>query len=252
MVARIDAHHHQGLGDFVFHGVEQLAKQLKSFALVFLLGLLLCIAAQVNALAQVIQRAQVFAPMGVDALQQDHALKGHETLCPHLVELGLKLLMGCCDDHLQQVFVRNGTRRLHLALQVQAHAPLFGQNFFQTRQVPLLFHRFDRHKLAQQIGEAAFTQRRDLGVHVLRIQNVVALLVNHLALVIGHVVVFQQLLADVEVPGFHLTLGAFDAARDDARFDGLALGHLQTVHDGAHAVARKNAHQRIVQAQIKA
>ncbi len=88
-------------------------------------------------------------------------------------------------------------------------------------------------------------------MHVFGIQYVVALLVNHLSLVIRNIVVFQQLFADVEVTGFDFALSAFDAARHDARFDGFALGHLQAVHDGAHPVTRKDPHQRIVQAQIE-
>ena len=101
---------------------------------------------------------------------------------------------------------------------------------------------------------AIFVALEPIGEHgqILGIQDLVALLVDDLALVVGHVVVFEQLLADVEVAGFDLALRALDAARDDAGLDGLTLGHLQAVHDGAHAVARKNAHQGIVQAQIKA
>ena len=38
-------------------------------------GLLLRIAAQVDALAQVVERGQVLAPVRVDALQQHHALE---------------------------------------------------------------------------------------------------------------------------------------------------------------------------------
>jgi hypothetical protein len=56
-------HRHQHAGDFGLDLIEQLAEQLEGFALVFLLGLLLGIAAQVDALAQVVQRGQVFAPV---------------------------------------------------------------------------------------------------------------------------------------------------------------------------------------------
>jgi len=85
-----------------------------------------------------------------------------------------------------------------------------------------------------------------------RFQDLVALLVDHLALVVGNIVVLQQLLAHVEVAGFHLALGTFDGARHDAGLNGLAFGHLQPVHDGPHTVARKDAHERIVQGQVEA
>ena len=84
------------------------------------------------------------------------------------------------------------------------------------------------------------------------VEDVVALLVDHLALVVGDVVVLEQLLADVEVARLDLALRALDAARDDAGFDRLAVGHLQPLHDRAHAVAGEDAHQRIVQRQVEA
>ncbi len=105
--------------------------------------------------------------------------------------------------------------------------------------------------LVHQVGEAAFAQCGDLGGQVLRVEDVVALLVNHLALVVGHIVVFQQLLAHVKVARLNLALGAFDAAGDNAGFNGFAIGHFQAVHDRLDPVAGKDAHQRIVQAQIE-
>ncbi len=121
----------------------------------------------------------------------------------------------------------------------------------QARQVPLLFHRLDRHKLTHHIGHARLAQTTNLGVDVGGVQNVVALLVDDLALIVGDVVVFQQLLANVEVVRFHLALGGFDAARDHARFNRFALGHLEAIHDGLDPLARKNAQQRVFQAQVK-
>jgi hypothetical protein len=44
------------------------------------------------------------------------------------------------------------------------------------------------------------------------------------------------LLAHVEVARLDLALRAFDAARDHLGLDGLAVGHLQALHDGAHPI----------------
>src|SRR2546427_8168081 len=49
--------------------------------------------------------------------------------------------------------------------------------------------------------------------------DLVALLVDHLALVVGHVVVFEQLLADDEVAGLDLALSAFDGDRKSTRLN---------------------------------
>jgi hypothetical protein len=56
-------------------------------------------------------------------------------------------------------------------------------------------------------------QRGDALGEVGAVEQRVALLVDHLALVVGHVVVLEQLLADVEVARLDLALRALDAAR---------------------------------------
>src|SRR6185295_11955823 len=79
-----------------------------------------------------------------------------------------------------------------------------------------------------------------------------ALLVDDFALVVGDVVVLEQLLANVEVARLDLALRALDRAGDEARLDRLALGHLQAIHDRADAVAGEDAHQRVVEAEVEA
>ena len=86
---------------------------------------------------------------------------------------------------------------------------------------------------ARMIGDA----RRD----VLGLEQLVALLVDHLALVVRDVVVLEQVLADVEVAGLDLALRVLDRARDQGVLDRLAFGHLQPLHD---AVTRSPAKMR--------
>ena len=57
--------------DFALDLVQHLAEQLERFALVFLLRLLLRIAAQVDALAQVIHARQVLLPALVEHVEHD-------------------------------------------------------------------------------------------------------------------------------------------------------------------------------------
>ena len=64
-----------------------MRKQLERLALVFLLRILLRIAAQVDALAQMIERRQVLAPVGVERLQHDRALEVVQRLALDLREL---------------------------------------------------------------------------------------------------------------------------------------------------------------------
>ena len=116
----------------------------------------------------------------------------------------------------------------------------------------MLFDRLWRHVLAHQVGKTVFAHRGNHFGQIGRVQNVVALLVNHFALVVGHVVVFEQLLAHVKVARLDLALRRLDAAGNDTGFDGLAVGHFEAIHDGFDTVAGENAHQRVVQAQVEA
>ena len=130
--------------------------------------------------------------------------------------------------------------------------PLIGQNFLQTRQIPLFLDGLHGYILASDIGETAFPQRSNLGGKVRRVKNFIALLINHLALIVRHIVVFEQLFSHVEVAGFYLALRTLNAARHNARLNGFAVRHFQPIHDGFHPVTGKNAHQCIVKTQIKA
>ena len=91
-------------------------------------------------------------------------------------------------------------------------------------------------------------RRQILGAHDLG-----ALLVDHLALVVGDVVEQQQLLADVEVVRLDLALRLLDLAGEHAALDDLAFlhaGHLQQPL-GAHRVA-EDAHQVVFHRQVEA
>ena len=106
---RADLHGEHDAGDFLAHQVEQAFEQLEGFALVFLLRVLLGVAAQMDALTQVIERCQMFAPVRVEALQHDIALELVEVRTTDQINLGLIGLVGAMHDARQDVFV--GQRR---------------------------------------------------------------------------------------------------------------------------------------------
>ena len=61
-------HGQHDLHDVLLDAVEHVGEQLERFALVFLLRILLRVAAQVDALAQVIERGKVLAPMLIERM----------------------------------------------------------------------------------------------------------------------------------------------------------------------------------------
>src|SRR5262245_32129886 len=74
LVAQLQLHRHQRAGHLELDRLDEVAEQLEGLALVFLLGVLLSIAAQVYALAQMVERGEVLAPVVVERRQQHQAL----------------------------------------------------------------------------------------------------------------------------------------------------------------------------------
>src|SRR5436190_11114865 len=249
---RLDANAHQDARHVHLDDVEHLREQLERLALVFLLRVLLRVAAQVDALAQVVERGEVLAPVLVDRLQQDHAHERRELLDADARYLAVEQLVGSLLDVLDDVFIGHRIALLDQPAEEDVDLPLLAQHLLERLQVPLLLDALGRHVGAHDVFHRAPAQAGDLRRQVRRLEDVVALLIDHLALVVGDVVVLEQLLSDVEVARLDLPLRALDRARDDARLDRLAVGHLEALHDRADAISREDAHERIVEAQVEA
>ena len=73
-----------------------------------------------------------------------------------------------------------------------------------------------------------------------------------LALLVHDVVVFQNVFAGGEVLRFHRFLGRFDALGDEARLDRHVLLHAEAQHQFLHTLAAEDAHQVVLEGEIKA
>jgi hypothetical protein len=157
----LHAHRHQHAGDFHLDHVQQLGEQLEGLALVFLLGVLLGVAAQVDALAQVVQRGQVLAPVGVDGLQQHHALKGLNCASPTRSSLAWKAASAASSTFSSM----SSSVMLSLASTMAPAAPRAATRRAASspgRQVPLLFQAVGRHVGAHHLGHGGLAQVGDL------------------------------------------------------------------------------------------
>src|SRR5215510_8148489 len=96
-----------------------------------------------------------------------------------------------------------------------------------------------------------FNHRQDLAFQVLPSQEVATLLIDHLPLFIHHVVIFQQVLADVEVVRFDSLLSIFNRASHQAVLDRLALLHPQAIHNFLDALSAKNTQQIVFEREIE-
>ena len=249
---RTHLHRGQGLGDLQFDAFEHACKQLERLALVFLLRVLLRVAAQVYALAQMIERGQVLAPMLIQAGEHDPTLvlvqglggREREFLAVQAIGFGHRLFK-------QRLIVQVGVR-LQPGFERDRKLQFRRVGFLQAGHVPLFLHALRRNVGAEDIAHHALAQRGDGFADVGALEQLVSLLVDDLALVVGDVVVLQQLLPDVEVVRLDLALCRLDRARHPGALDRLAFGHFQPLHDRLHLVAGKNAQQRIFQRQVEA
>ena len=83
-------------------------------------------------------------------------------------------------------------------------------------------------------------------------QDVAAAAVDDLALLIHHVVVLEQMLADVEVVAFDLALRVGDGARDQAVLDGHAFLHAEAGHQPLDALGAEDAQQIVLEREEEA
>ena len=70
--------------------------------------------------------------------------------------------------------------------------------------ISLLFQSFGRNKLVNNSIHDLSTQIGDSFVGIIGSQQSVTLSVDHLTLIVSHIILFKQVLADIEVATFHL------------------------------------------------
>src|SRR5262249_21240478 len=93
---------------------------------------------------------------------------------------------------------------------------------------------------------------QDADLAVGAVEDFLAVAVDALALVVHYLVVFEQVLTDVEVALLDLLLGALDPSRHHAALDGLALFHAQAGQHVGDPLAGEDAHQVVLERQVEA
>ena len=92
----------------------------------------------------------------------------------------------------------------------------------------------------------------DIFAQVVFDEDPVALLVNPFPLRVEHIVVFQQMLADIKVGAFHPRLRLFDQPADHAHFQGQSIVDLQALHQVVRLLAAEQAHQFVFHGEVEA
>ena len=117
--------------------------------------------------------------------------------------------------------------------------------------VPFLGWHFVNGIRCHQIFDGLVHHLQEAFPDLLTGQDLAALGVDHLTLLVHDIVVFDQMLADVEVVGLDLLLGIFDGPGDHAVGDGFSLLDLEHVHDLEHPLGTEDAQQVVLQRQVE-
>src|SRR5258708_1557694 len=244
--------HHQRARHFQLDRLHEIAEQLEGLALVFLLRVFLRVTAQMDSLAQMVERGEVLKPVVVERREQYEPLDlmyGLRRIGCHFAGIGR---LGLADRALEERVVVQPRIALEPLRQRQVEPELGSVHFFKARYVPLLLHALFGDIGTEEIGHHPLAQRRDLVRDVLRFEDGIPQLIDFATLIVCYVVVFQQLLADIEVVRLDLALRALDRSGDQTVLDRLALGHPQALHDGVDPLSGKDPQQGVLERQVKA
>ena len=119
----------------------------------------------------------------------------------------------------------------------------------QAGDVPLLRIGVFRHVLGDQIVDHGMPHIGDHFADGLVLHPFDALIEDHLALIVHHVVVFQDVLADIEVARLDLLLCFLQRLVDPGMDDRLVLAQAELVQHAVELVGAEDAHQVVFERQ---
>ena len=218
----LDLRLHQLGGHVLTDRHQQPLEQQERFLLIFVDRLLLGIAPEVDHLAQRVERREMLLPVMVERLDQHLLFDVVPAVLLKLLELRshgvVSELLQPLGDHF-----RIDRFLLDPLVDRRLEAKHFVDRFLEPGDIPLFRIRplgaADRDDRGGCLGAHVDDRLADaFGVH-----DVGALLVDDLALVIHHVVEFDDLLADVVVARLDLLLRGLDRLGDPRRDDRLAI-----------------------------
>src|ERR1700761_6123454 len=231
--------------------IEHAREQLVRLALELLLGLLLCVTTQIDALTQVIHARQVFLPGVVHHAQHDVLFQLAHGFGTDLLLLVLEQLV----DTLANMFEQRVVVGLALLLKPVTHIGMYTELALQfpveRLDIPLLVDAVRRHVTPHQPVDHVFTNIVDGCRHVFGLEQLVALRVDHLALIVGNVIEFQKVFTNIEVVLLDLALCLLDLPADHAIFQRVVFLHAEHAHPAADPVASEDAQQVVLQRQVE-
>ena len=134
----------------------------------------------------------------------------------------------------------------------QVEVEVVFQTLLQAFDIPHLLQRLRRNMGIDSRLKHVFADAVDGFADVRHVQQFVTLGVNRPALVVGHIIIFQQLLTNIEVTALNFTLRVGDSLGDPRVLNGFAGFHPQFTHHAGNAIGGEDTHQGVFHRQVEA
>ena len=124
----------------------------------------------------------------------------------------------------------------------------------QTFEITLALMRVNRAELGHAALDGVVNDLVDVVREILAVQNLVALGVDDLTLLVHNVIVLEDVLAHGEVDVLDFALGAFHGLGDHLVLNGHIVAHVGRDHevgDLVHALAAEHAHEVVLEREIE-
>src|SRR5580692_10998261 len=235
---------------FVVDARHHVFKQDKGLFLEFDERIFLAVAAEADAFFQVVEGEKVVLPLGIDDVENDAAFEPADKVGAELLFFFLIARRDGFDGGFGEFYVAErggigaGGFSVDAELSVHFREELGG--------VPLVGMLVPGAEGVDQFARDVFRNAEDVIALIFSFERGAANSVNRLALLVHHVVVFEEVFARVEVLRFDRFLCVFDAAGDEAGLDGYAFGHTEAEHEGFHAFAAEDAHEIVFEGKEEA
>ena len=204
-----------------------------------------------DALTQVVHRCQMLFPQGVQRLQHDAFFKVTHHFSANHFFLALIGFNGALQNTLAQRFFMQLRLFIQPLFERQIEVEIIFQTLLQAFDIPHLFQRLRRNMGIDGRFKYVFTNAVNRLAHVGHVEQLISLGVNSASLIVSHIVIFQQLLTDIEVAALDFTLRVGDRFGHPWMFDSLTRLHTQFTHHAGHAVRSEDTHQSIFHRQIE-
>ena len=208
----------------------------------------MAVTAQTDPLFEVVHGKEVFLPLRIDGLKHDHL---HEIIHQRRPEFRLLLFE-----------VRHDFRDDRFLGRLRGEIPaLFGESELQGKMsenpliealdIPLLGMAFFIDILRDDPFDHFFDHLLHIFPERLSLEDLFTLLVDHFSLAVHDVIVFEQVLADIEILSLDTLLGILDRLGNQPMFDRLSLLHTDPVHDRGDPFGAEYPEEIILEGKIE-